>query len=174
MPEVEPEPHQPEPNPKPESPVPEERKSRRTRDLPSPTITEPEKTESDNKHKDAKVLEEIHEDQKKEPEAAENVEDLDTSVDEQLPTRRRGRSSNMGNSPSANSVKPRKTRGTSGGGSNERSPVKSPSDDSPKKKRGRPKRSAVPEASTSEDSSQEKEKENSANSKESVSQENKV
>ena len=169
MPEVEPEPHQPEP--KPESPVPEERKSRRTRDLPSPTITEPEKTESDNKHKDAKVLEEIHEDQKKEPESAENVEDLDTSVDEQLPTRRRGRSSNMGNSPSANLVKPRKTRGTSGGGSNERSPVKSPSDDSPKKKRGRPKRSAVPEASTSEDSSQEKEKENSANSKESVSQE---
>merc|ERR1711976_227613 len=148
-----------------------ERKSRRTRDLPSPTITEPEKTESDNKHKDPKVLEEIHEDQKKEPESAENVEDLDTSVDEQLPTRRRGRSSNMGNSPSANLVKPRKTRGTSGGGSNERSPVKSPSDDSPKKKRGRPKRSAVPEASTSEDSSQEKEKENSANSKESVSQE---
>ena len=174
MPEVEPALHQPEP--KLEPPLPGEGENRRTRDLHSPKVKEPEKTElADNKHKDAKVLEEIHEDQKKEPEFAEIVEDLETSVEEQPPTRRRGRSSNMATSPSANLVKPRKTRGTTGGGgSNERSPVKSPSDDSPKKKRGRPKRSAVPEASTSEDSSQEKEKENSANSKESVSQENKV
>ena len=78
---------------------------------------------------------------------------LDIST-EDLP-RRRGRSSQT---TSDTATKPRNTRGSSS------SPVKSnnPTDESPKKRRGRPKR--TPEPSTSEDSSQEKEKENSASS----------